>query len=168
MNGNHSGSDDHLTLSAMATACHAQLLLGRLGVADGELEVSFHDGVASPLGMAVHRWLPADDRQAAHAQRERREETIFRFWPGAAGRILSAAEMREEVVAGMSELIRACRFSLGDCQFDLDFACGELTARKGLLRDFVLGRRFFLQEIPGLQDLAAALRRAGGLPGRKG
>jgi hypothetical protein len=151
----------------MATACHAQLLIGSLGVADAELEILFHDGVASPLGLVVHQWLSAGDRQAARAQEEQRKETICRFWPGAVGRILSAAELREEVALGMSGLIRSCRFSLGDCQFGLEYAFTQLTARKGMLRDFVFGRRFFLQEIPGLHGLATALRRAGGLSDRK-
>jgi hypothetical protein len=166
-NSRQSRNNEHLTQSAMAAACHAQLLIGSLGIADAELEVSLHDGAASPLGLVVHRWLSAaHDRQTARARQEQQEETICRFWPHAAGRILSAAELREEVAAGMSEFLRSCRLSLGDYQFGFDFASGQLTARKGLLRDLVVGRRFFMEEIPGMGGFAAAMRRTGGLLGR--
>ena len=66
----------------------------------------------------------------------------------------------------MSGFLRYCRVSLADCHFGLDFASGVLTAAKGLLRDFVIARRFFIEEIPGLHGLAAALRRPGGPSGR--
>ena len=160
-------NDDTLTQSAMATACRAQGLIAGPGIADAELEIRFHKGAPSPLGLVVHQWLPADDRQTARARRDRQEEAMCRFWPPAGGHILSAAELREELAVGMSELIRFCRFSLGNYQFGFDFGTSQITARKGLIRDFVFGRRFFLQEIPGLHALAAAFGSAGEVLGRK-
>ncbi len=155
---------DHLTQCALAAACHTQLLVHNLRLANAELNISFHDGVASPPGLAVRHWLPADHGPAAVGQLE---QAIYRFWPAAARQVWNADELRAGTVAGISELIRFCRFSLGDYQFGLDFGHVQLTIRDGVLHDFVFGRRFFLHEVPGLGDFALALQRAGKLPSRR-
>jgi len=130
-------------------------LAGKLHVADADLNVSFHNSLASPLRVAVKQWVTAGHGQSALSEQER---IICRFWPSAARYARNADDLRNELAAGVSELIRCCRFSLGDHQFGFDFGHVQLTVRSGGLHDLLFGCRVFLREIRGMEDFALALR----------
>jgi len=153
-----------LTRVAAAAARDAQVFFLMLDAADAELGISFHNGMASPLALTIHRWLPPHDAQGAAGSKRRRLAALLQFRPPTPREIDA---IRERLAAELAELTRLWRFSLGCHQFAPDFAHTSLTAREGILRDLVVGRRFFLDELPGLGGFAAALRAAAGLSSPK-
>ncbi|MGA2059639.1 MAG: hypothetical protein ABSG67_04085 [Thermoguttaceae bacterium] len=126
--------------------------------ADAELGVSLHDGASSDLGFTAKRWIPKQDCKIAHKRHVLQERILRQFCPDVSRDICDLCELRERVAAGLAELVRSCRFLFGDHQYELDFAQGHFTAKNGVLRDLFIGIRLFIDEISGLEDLAAMLR----------
>lgn len=162
----HNGDD--FARVAVDAVCDAQLLICTLNAANAELSVSLHEGVASPLNLTIHGWRCHPwYRRGADGTVDPRVRVVWQFRPQKAYTIGPVDPLREDVATKCVALLRSLRFPLGGHQFAFDFAQLKLTAHNGILRDLVISRRFFFDEIPCLNPLAAALHRAAGLPLRR-
>jgi hypothetical protein len=133
----------------LAAACEVQRLVWALGISDGTVSVGFHGGRAAPLRLDVSRWVKR--------QRHQPQES----GPGSPGADcprtrFDLVQIRAKVEAILLKMAGHGVFWLGGRPFDLSYGRIDFTVRCGVVRDFVVARRILLDDLEGLDPLAAA------------
>ena len=151
----HVPSGDHLGRLISQTICYGQLLIAQHAALDAEFCLSFHSGKNSSLNCTIKRLISVLDRQGRKAIEERQKKFLQQICPGAVQNVASTEELQERFTSGMAGIANACHFFLGNRPYDLDFSQIWMTTKHGVVRDINFSRRFFLREMPGLEDFAA-------------
>ena len=132
----------------LRAACEVQRLVWALGISDGTVSLALHDSDARPLRLDVSQWTDPDGYAPQHPG------------PGS-GDVdrhtlrLDLAMLRAEVAARLRKMADGVVFWLGGRQFDLGFGRIEFTIRRGVVHDFVVARRVFLNKSEGFDPLPA-------------
>jgi hypothetical protein len=128
---------------------HVQCLARALGIVDGTVSLSFHNGKAQTLhiGVSLEDGEPSEPRECLGLRRVDAGRSQVRP---------DLPQLKARAKASLHKIAAHSALWLGGERFDMRFSRIEFTIRTGKVHDLVVGRRVLISDLGGVDQLPVA------------